>query len=79
MPRCGLPVVELCLACDRRSVLVSVRDSCPGIPTRRDAAPDAEAGRGLLLVEHLSTRWGSYPSEASSGKVVWALVSQATT
>jgi two-component sensor histidine kinase len=70
--------VELCLACDHRSVLILVRDSCPGMPTRRDADPDAESGRGLQLVEHLSTRWGSYLSDTLGDKVVWALVTQAT-
>jgi anti-sigma regulatory factor (Ser/Thr protein kinase) len=79
MPRTGLaPVVELCLACDRSNVLVRVRDSSPETPTRRDADLDAEGGRGLLLVEHLSARWGTYTTEASTGKVVWALVTQAT-
>ena len=36
---------------------------CPG--------DDAESGRGLLLVEAISTRWGWYAT--SDGKVVWAL------
>ena len=39
---------------------------------------EAESGRGLLLVEHLSAQWGCYLPEASAGKVVWAIVTQTT-
>ncbi|WP_346777184.1 ATP-binding protein [Streptomyces sp. HNM0575] len=34
-------------------------------------APDAESGRGLLLVETLASRWGVAP-RSPSGKTVWA-------
>ncbi|MDQ1037806.1 anti-sigma regulatory factor (Ser/Thr protein kinase) [Streptomyces sp. V3I8] len=37
------------------------------------ASPDAESGRGLLLVDVLSTRWGSSPRHPL-GKTVWAEV-----
>ncbi len=80
--RVGLMQVELHLACDRRSVLVQVQDSSPGTPARAEADAEADldgnSGRGLLLVEHLSARWGTQTLQASAGKVVWALVSQAT-
>ncbi|WP_330336864.1 ATP-binding protein [Streptomyces sp. NBC_00557] len=33
--------------------------------------PDAESGRGLLLVDALATRWGTEP-RPPSGKTVWA-------
>lgn len=36
-------------------------------------APDAEAGRGLLLVDALARRWGTAPG-ASPRKTVWAEV-----
>ncbi|MER8182333.1 ATP-binding protein [Kitasatospora sp. NPDC094015] len=35
-------------------------------------APDAESGRGLLLVGHLAARWGTVPRAAAPGKTVWA-------
>ncbi|WKV71347.1 ATP-binding protein [Streptomyces sp. PCS3-D2] len=35
-------------------------------------APDAESGRGLLLVAALATRWGITPRLAAPGKTVWA-------
>jgi len=75
----GLPVLQLCLASDRRNVLVQVWDSSRETPLRQDMAREAESGRGLLLVEHLSAQWGCYLPEAPAGKVVWAIVTQATT
>ncbi|MGV9702749.1 ATP-binding protein [Streptomyces sp. NPDC003483] len=45
----------------------------PAIPPER--AGDAESGRGLLLVEALSDRWGTEP-RPPSGKTVWALLMQ---
>ncbi|MEV4613581.1 ATP-binding protein [Kitasatospora sp. NPDC049258] len=35
-------------------------------------APEAESGRGLLLVGHLAARWGTAPRPAAPGKTVWA-------
>jgi hypothetical protein len=42
------------------------------MPIRRDAGPDAESGRGLLLVNSLGKDWGAYRS--ANGKVVWVLL-----
>jgi len=36
----------------------------------RIAEPDALNGRGLVIVEALSTRWGWEPHDG--GKIVWA-------
>jgi len=69
----GLPVIQLCLASDRRNVLVQVWDCSRETPRRQDAPMEAEGGRGLLLVEQLSAQWGCYLPEASAGKVVWAI------
>jgi anti-sigma regulatory factor (Ser/Thr protein kinase) len=52
------------------SVLVKVWDSSPAPPERQSADPLAENGNGLLLVDSLSWRWGSYPADGG-GKVVW--------
>jgi anti-sigma regulatory factor (Ser/Thr protein kinase) len=38
---------------------------------RRTASPTDETGRGLLLVEALTTRWGNEP-RPPSGKTIWA-------
>ena len=72
--RAGLPAVVLRLSVQHGRVLVEVWDVAPVAPTRRAAHSDDERGRGLLLVEALSTRWGWYEPEGRSGKVVWAIV-----
>ena len=54
---------------DRTRLRVAVADSDPRLPTAALAAIDAERGRGLLLVEALSSRWGATPRD--DGKVVW--------
>jgi hypothetical protein len=41
-----------------------------GVVVPRIAEPDALNGRGLVIVEALSTRWGWEPRDG--GKVVWA-------
>jgi len=61
------------LTSDARSVLIQVWDSDHHHPVRKDVGPDAEAGRGLLLVETLSTQWGWYAPDEQGGKIVWAV------
>jgi anti-sigma regulatory factor (Ser/Thr protein kinase) len=61
------------LTSDRRSVLIQVWDGDHRPPLRRDVGPDAEAGRGLLLIETLSAQWGWYGPGGRSGKIVWAV------
>jgi hypothetical protein len=61
------------LTSDRRSVLIQVWDSDHHRPVRKDAGPDAEAGRGLQLIEALSTQWGCYAPDGQGGKIVWAV------
>jgi hypothetical protein len=70
----GLPTVWFWLAADRRNVLIQVWDGSPEIPECREVDPEAESGRGLLLVQRLSERWGSYTPDGWSGKVVWAII-----
>ena len=55
------------------TVRVLVWDSSTQLPILRNASADAESGRGLLLVEALSSCWGSYPV-AGGGKAVWAQI-----
>jgi hypothetical protein len=71
------------LASDRRQVLVEVWDGATGPPVPGQISLDGEAGRGLLMVEAVSSRWGYYyPSSQPRGtapderaaKVVWALI-----
>ena len=54
-------------------ILVMAWDGAPQPPVRADADPGAESGRGLMLVEAVSSRWGWYHDrESATGKVVWA-------
>ncbi|MEV4575767.1 ATP-binding protein [Nonomuraea jabiensis] len=46
-----------------------VEDSSPVPPSPRAASCDDEGSRGLLLVEVLSSGWGSVPT--GRGKLVW--------
>jgi hypothetical protein len=57
---------------DKAQVVIAVWDGIPQPPVHRDATEDAETGRGLLLVEALSTRWGWHFPPGLGGKVVWA-------
>jgi hypothetical protein len=67
------PQLRLWLTSDGRSVLIQVWDSDHNHPVRMDPGPDAEAGRGLLLIETLSTQWGWYVLDEQGGKIVWAV------
>jgi hypothetical protein len=57
-------------------VLILVWDGNPQLPVRVDPAEDAESGRGLLLVETISSRWGTYATPQLGGKAVWALIAE---
>jgi hypothetical protein len=72
----GAPPVRLWLNADNGRVLVQVWDGDSQLPQLQGIDLDAESGRGLLLVDTLSSEWGAYPLEGSSGKVVWASVSR---
>ncbi|MFE4373911.1 ATP-binding protein [Streptomyces sp. NPDC056835] len=50
---------------------VEVWDNSAVAPTKQDVTDDAESGRGLLLVELSSRRWGTFRPPAG-GKIVWA-------
>jgi anti-sigma regulatory factor (Ser/Thr protein kinase) len=66
--------IRLWLVCDTAQVLILVWDACPAPPIPTDASGDAESGRGLLLVDALSARWGWHSPPGMDGKVVWALI-----
>ncbi len=74
--RLGCPVIRLALTLDHRELTISVHDYCPGVPEPVSAADDDENGRGLLLVEAVSSRSGWYAfGDGTPGKVVWAALS----
>jgi anti-sigma regulatory factor (Ser/Thr protein kinase) len=63
----GPAVVDVVV--DEQTLRVVVADEDPTLPAPREMAPDAERGRGLMLVAALASRWGATP--AARGKSVW--------
>jgi len=74
--------VRLWLVSDRAQVVILAWDASSLPPVPADPRADSEDGRGLLLVDAISERWGWYfPGEQPGtdapglrGKVVWAIV-----
>jgi anti-sigma regulatory factor (Ser/Thr protein kinase) len=66
--------VRLWLLSDNSRTLIMMGDASPHSPRRIDpAATDTDGGRGLLLVEALSSNWGWYTTrKVGTTKVVWA-------
>ncbi|MGW2821678.1 ATP-binding protein [Streptomyces sp. NPDC001443] len=61
--------------CDGDRVRVEVADTLgERLPRREPAGPDAEHGRGLILVATLSETWGVAPRPGGPGKTVWAVI-----
>jgi anti-sigma regulatory factor (Ser/Thr protein kinase) len=61
------------LGSDSHCLLLAVADTSPRPPVRLNLRPDAEGGRGLALVEALSSRWGWHLTSLTGlKKVVWA-------
>jgi hypothetical protein len=67
----GSPV-RLWLVSDKAQVVILVWDASPLPPMRMDADGEAENGRGLMLVEAISARWGWDFPQGIGGKTVWA-------
>ncbi|MEU4086230.1 ATP-binding protein [Streptomyces aureus] len=64
--RLNLCVRESSLRCE-------VEDTDPTCPVRRDADPDAEGGRGTVLLDLLAGAWGS--TQVPTGKTIWFEIS----
>jgi len=62
------------LSYDKGAVRIEVEDSNPQLPVQRHRSPRATTGRGLVLVEALSSSWGC--QRAGEGKIVWAEFSE---
>lgn len=61
--------VEVKIAFSPRRVRVLVSDGTTAPPQPRDVGTDAVSGRGLTLVDTLSSAWGVHP--CPGGKEVW--------
>ena len=68
----GAETIEVTLtrAWNPPAVTVAVSDSSPEGPVRRDASADSLQGRGLQIIEALSTRWGWHKQDG--GKTIFA-------
>ena len=55
---------------DGASVRVAVRDEGADLPQLKETSPTALGGRGVALVDALSTRWGIEDHDGA-GKTVW--------
>jgi hypothetical protein len=72
LPLAAAPVL-VWLGSDSHCVLLAVADASLRPPVRLNLEPEAEGGRGLALVETLSSRWGWHPARITGlMKVVWA-------
>lgn len=69
----GGPAIVLAIECDGEGLHVRVRDGSANPPHVADRGRDAESGRGLSLVELLSSTWGVQPVEDAhgTGKETW--------
>jgi anti-sigma regulatory factor (Ser/Thr protein kinase) len=57
------------VAFNGRTVWIGVTDGSTGSPLQRSYSRDATTGRGLVLLEALSSSWGS--TVTKTGKIVW--------
>jgi anti-sigma regulatory factor (Ser/Thr protein kinase) len=69
----GRGPVELRLSDDGIRVAVEISDGDPGPlpPNGRRPSVDQPRGRGLLIVDNLSDRWGCRQRRLPPGKTVW--------
>lgn len=65
----GVGPVTLVINSNETGLRVTVHDGSANLPVLADVPPEAEAGRGLLLVASLSAEWGSY--RTARGKAVY--------
>ena len=69
----GRPDIVLMVRPNPPGIGVSVRDGGAALPVPPTGAPDPadQRGRGLHMVESLSSSWGVEPADPPPGKVVW--------
>ncbi|MBT2488892.1 ATP-binding protein [Streptomyces sp. ISL-96] len=60
-----------CILLQPGGVRVEVADDCPHLPAPAARDELAEGGRGLLLVDAVTDRWGVEPHPGGGGKTVW--------
>lgn len=68
------PTIAMRLSCISSTLSVEVWDRNARPPLRRQPGDHAEDGRGLMIVESLSTRWAYYRPPTAPGKVTWCQI-----
>jgi hypothetical protein len=63
-------LIGLRLSLIKRSVVIEVRDGSDKPPVLQEQSVDSEGGRGLVVVESMSSQWSYFPL-SSGGKIVW--------
>ncbi|MEU3747011.1 MULTISPECIES: ATP-binding protein [Streptomyces] len=53
-------------------IILAVSDPDPRPPAPRAHDARAIGGRGLVLIQAMSSRWGYFPTQPHPGKIVWA-------
>jgi serine phosphatase RsbU (regulator of sigma subunit)/anti-sigma regulatory factor (Ser/Thr protein kinase) len=66
----GLPPISICVVIQGDAVRVEVQDTSPRLPMRLAPSTTNMTGRGLALVEALSSKWG-VERLADGSKTVW--------
>lgn len=74
LPAERIPSVRMWLSSDRTRLLIQVQDTNRYPPAPNGADGDDESGRGLHIVDAISTQWGWDTKKDNSGKIVWALI-----
>jgi anti-sigma regulatory factor (Ser/Thr protein kinase) len=65
----GEPPIELVIERHPGRVRVAVRDGSPLVPHRGEPTPSDVRGRGMVIVERCTSRWGV--EHGAHGKAVW--------
>lgn len=65
-------VLTLCYA--RQALRIEVTDGCPSPPILSPVVPEAENGRGMLIVELLSSEWSYSYLPSGLGKTVYCVL-----
>ena len=75
LKKADTPLARITVTTDRGSLLIRVWDSSDGMPVHQQAGPSDDGGRGLTIIDALSTDWGA--CREADGKVVWVLIGPA--
>lgn len=71
--RHGRPAISLVVSLHPPLIGVAVHDEGDSLPPVAPVPPDAgeSGGRGLMIVDRLSSAWGVLPDHQPPGKTVW--------